>query len=233
MIECNDLFDYGLKIFQNSEYFKFSIDSILLAEFVKVKNGMQILDFCTGNLPIPLILSTKGKKITIDALEIQEQIYNLAKKTISRNKLESSIQVLNCDIKEYSTETKYDVITCNPPYFKVSSTSQKNENPIKRMARHEISINLEEIITHAKRFLKETGSLYLVHRVERFLETIDILEREKFGIRKVVFVNTKKGNNAEFFLIEASKYKKSDLKVWTIDVEGRSTYKNIFEEVNR
>ena len=58
----NDLLNYNnLKIVQNTDWFNFSLDSVLLSDFIKVKDYMKIIDFCTGNCPIPLILSTKIK----------------------------------------------------------------------------------------------------------------------------------------------------------------------------
>ena len=117
MIRCNDLYDYGYKIYQETEYFKFSIDSIILAEAVKLKNNYRILDMCTGNAPVPMILSTKNKNISIDAVEIQEEIYELAKKSIHLNHLGDQITLHNTDIKAANFKYKFDVITCNPPYF--------------------------------------------------------------------------------------------------------------------
>lgn len=228
MIVINDLYDYGLKIYQNTDYFKFSLDSILLGEFVKLKNNYTILDMCTGNAPIPLILSTKNSTINIDCVEVQAEVFELATKSIKLNFLEDKIKIHNIDIKEYYPNKKYDIVTCNPPYFKSLKTTEKNNNPVKCLARHEILITLEEIIPLAKKFLKENGTFYLVQRVERFLETIDLLQKNSFGIRNVVFINTKKCQNAEIFLIEASLSKKSDLKVKTLDIYNLKTYKNIF-----
>ena len=97
----NDLFDYSnLKIYQIRGYFKFSLDSILLAEFVKIsKNTKEILDMCSGNAPVSLILSTKTKA-HIDAFELQKTIFELAEKSIYYNKLNSQISVYNADICE-------------------------------------------------------------------------------------------------------------------------------------
>lgn len=80
----NDLFDYdNLKIYQDEEAFKFSLDSILLAEFVKItQKHKMILDLCTGNASVPLILSTKTKAL-IDAFEIQKDISDLAIKSVN------------------------------------------------------------------------------------------------------------------------------------------------------
>jgi len=230
MIVLNDLFDYGLKIYQNTEYFKFSIDSILLAEFAKIKSKSKVLDICTGNVPIPLILSTIYDDIAIDAVEIQKPIYDLAKKSIEKNNLENRISLFNEDIKMFNPKKQYNVILCNPPYFKISETSQKNINDIKRIARHEEKLDLSSAIEHARRLLNSNGTFYMVQRSERFLETCKLLEKFHFGIRDTVFVYTKENTNAEFFLIEASLSKKSDIKVQSINIENLKTYKNIFRK---
>lgn len=232
-MECNDLYDYGLKIYQNPKYFKFSLDSILLGEFTELRRHDKILDLCTGNAPIPMILTTKKKEISIDALEIQEEIFELAKKSVTENELDNQIKVLNADARIYTSSEKYDTVLANPPYFKVTQNSQTNENEIKRNARHEMLLTLEEVIISAKKNLKENGTFYMVHRVDRLLDAIKILETQKFGIRKIAIINTKKGKDAEFFLMQASKYKKSDLKIKSYEVESLKTYKGIFKEDSR
>lgn len=229
----NDLFDYGLKIYQNSDYFKFSIDSILLAEFVKIAPNYKVLDICTGNAPIPLILTTKDKTLEIEGLEIQSDIYELATESVQYNDLTDRITIHNIDAKDFRSAKQYDVVTCNPPYFKVTTSSQKNEEEIKRIARHEVYIDLASVIEIGKNNLKETGTLYLVHRTERLLETINLLEKHKLGIRTLIFVFTKNDAKAEFFLVEASNYKKSDPKVYGVYTKDKTTYKGIFEEVSR
>lgn len=230
MIVLNDLFDYGPKIYQNTEYFKFSIDSILLAEFAKIKKNYKVLDMCTGNAPVPLILATKYKDIDIDAVEIQEEIASLAQRSIEENSFQNRIKLYNEDIKEYESTSEYDVILCNPPYFKNTTTSLKNYNNIKMIARHEMELTLDECICNAKRLLKSNGTFYLVHRIDRLLDTCKILDENKLGIRNVAFVFTKDNSCAEFFLIEASKCKKSDIKVRSLNIKDNKTYKDIFKE---
>ena len=91
----NDLFDYGLYIFQDGDKFKFSLDSILLAEFVEVGSTInQIVDFCSGNGPVPMILSTKCDA-SITGIEIQKNIYNLGKESIEYNGLNNKIKFIN------------------------------------------------------------------------------------------------------------------------------------------
>jgi len=213
----NDLVGYSnLKIVQNSDYFNFSLESVLLPRFCKLsKKDMKIMDFCTGNAPIPMILSTLTDSRII-GVEIQPQIYELANKSIQLNKLEDKITILNKDVKtvvnDFSTDS-FDLITCNPPYFKYDSNSNINENYVKSVARHEISINLEDIINAAKKLLKNNGSLVLVHRSERFSEIISLLEKNNLQAKRVQFIYPKKEENSNLVLIDAKKNAKIGLKV--------------------
>ena len=229
MIQKNDLFDYGTHIFQNTNYFKFSIDSILLAEFVSFKSHQTVLDMCTGNAPIPLILSTKDDTLKIDAVEIQKEVFDLAKRSIEHDDYKN-INLVNADIKDYKSKLKYDIVICNPPFFKVDEHSILNENIVKRIARHEVAITLKEVIEIAKNNLNENGKFYIVNRTNRFLETINELQNKRLGIRKICFIYTKDNREAEFFMIESEQNKKDDPKISSINIKGLKTYKNIFKE---
>ena len=146
----NDLVGYkNLKIYQDNNWFSFSLDSILLPNFVTLnKNINLVMDFCCGNAPIPLVLSTKTNAKII-GIEIQKDVYDLAVDSVKYNNLEDRIEIINADIKNlkqlYNGDS-VDVITCNPPYFKYLETSNINEDIHKVIARHEKMINLEEIV---------------------------------------------------------------------------------------
>ena len=210
----NELPISNLKIYQDDNFFKFSIDSILLAEFVQINyRDKNIIDFCSGNAPIPMILSTKFHK-NIVGVELQKSIYELGLKSIKANNIKN-ISFLNMDVKNLSNyfNYKFDIVTCNPPYFKYNNSSIINSNLEKAIARHEIKISLEDIIYISSCILRDSGSLYLVHRCERFIEIINVLKKYNFGLRKVQFVYDNMESDSCFLLIEA-KYKcQNDLKV--------------------
>ena len=193
-IVLNDLFDYdGMKIYQDSDKFKFSLDSILLAEFVDNLNVDTIVDFCTGNAPVPLILSTKTKA-KMYGFEIQKNIYDLAVKSIDINKLNQQIVVYNDNLKEVSKYLKdecADLVTCNPPYFKYKDIeSLINEDKEKAIARHEITMDLDSLIKSAKYVLKNKAPLYMVHRCDRLEEVIDTISlsvKDNYYVSEVIF----------------------------------------------
>ncbi len=213
----NDLVGYeNLKIVQVNEYFNFSLDSVLLANFVNLNNKItNILDLGTGNAPIPLILSTKTKEKII-GVEIQKEIYDLAIESVKINNLKNQIEILNIDIKDllsYYKHESFDLILSNPPYFKKLDTSILNENVIKTNARHETLINLEDLIAIASKLLVNKGTFALVHRTERLAEIIEILKKYKLEPKKIRFIFPKKDSESNLVLIEAKKNTNSGLKV--------------------
>ena len=229
----NDLFDYGLSIYQDQDAFKFSLDSILLAEFVEERKEMgTIVDFCTGNGAVPLILSTRfNSKIT--GFEVQRNPYKLAYNSVKLNNLEDRIKIIHDNLNnvlEYILPETVDIVTCNPPYFKYNAESNINESKEKAIARHEIETDLNNIIMSAKYILKNKGVLYLVHRPERLQEIFSILESYKFAVKKLQFVYSGEGKNALIVLIKATKNGSDGTIVNPpINVLNYKTYKNIFD----
>lgn len=214
MKEINDLYDYGYKIVQKSDYFKFSLDSMLLANFVNINmSDSNLLDFCTGNCPIPIILSNSIKNIV--AFEVQKEIYELGDESLKLNNI-NNVKLINDDIKNignYYEEGYFDIITCNPPYFKVIDSSRINDNNVKAIARHEILIKLEDIVYLAYKFLRDKGKLYIVYRPDRLMELLKLFDKYKFGVKKLQCCYNNSDSLSSMILIEAMKNGQDDLKI--------------------
>lgn len=226
----NDLFDYKNRyIYQDKDGFKFSLDSILLAEYPYVKDNLKILDMCSGNAAIPLIISTKTES-NIVAFEIQEEIAALAKKSVELNKLEKQIEVINDDVNNianYFNKEYFDIIVCNPPYFK-NNSSIHNKEEIKAIARHEIKINLEQIFKISFDYLKNNGILYMSHRADRLDEIINIAKKYNLNVKELILVQTK-SSDISMILVKCIKNSKNGIKIKVLDVSKCSTYQHIFE----
>lgn len=213
----NRLLNFDNKyIYQNDEWFLFSLDSLLLANFVNINfTDKKIIDFCTGNAPVPMLLSYKtGNEII--GVELQEEIYNLAIKSINENNLEAQIKIINNDVNNlnniYEAES-FDIITCNPPYFKTKNKDLLNNNDIKTIARHEVRLNLDDIFKQARYLLKNGKKLVMVHRPDRLIEIINIMKKYGFEPKRIKLCYPKEGMDANILLIEAVKNGKSGLKV--------------------
>ena len=187
----------------------------MIPRFCVLKNNMKIIDFCTGNAPIPMILSTLTDS-NIIGVELQKEIYNLAVQSIKINNLEDGITLLNMNVLDifnvYETDS-FDLITCNPPYFRVNEFSNLNNNMIKSIARHEIEIKLEDICRISKKLLKNNGSLVLVHRTDRLSEIINMLLKYNLQPKRIRFLYPKELENSNLVLIDARKNGNVGLKV--------------------
>ena len=203
-------------IVQNTQMFNFSLDSVLLPNFVTLnKNIKNILDIGCGNAPIPLILSTKTSAL-ITGVEIQKDVYDLAVKSVKINNLENQINIINADINElynkFETES-FDVITCNPPFFKVSEQSNLNKSDYKTIARHEVKLNLDDIFKISKKLLKNNGYIAIVHRPERLLDILESMKKYNIEPKKIQFIYPKTNMEANILLVEGKKNGKKGLKV--------------------
>ena len=211
------LLNKNLKIIQRSDYFNFSIDSLLISEFVNIqKNTKKILDLGTGNAAIPLFLSKKTSA-RIYGIEIQEISYNLALKNININNLNDQIYIIYDNMKnylKYFNKGFFDIIISNPPFFKINeNVNFLNNLEQLSIARHEVEIDLDELIKISSELVKDRGYFYLVHRADRLSEILNILQKYKFEAKKIKFCYTTKYKNAKILLIEAIKNGKSGLTI--------------------
>jgi len=217
-------------IYQNDDWFAFSLDSVLLSNFVTIKlRDKKIIDFCTGNAPVPMLLSFRTRA-KIYGIEIQKEIFSLGYESILENGMDNQIELIMGNVKnsgELFESESFDVVTCNPPYFKCNDTSLINDNRIKSVARHELEITLDEIISNAKFLLKNGGTFALVHRPERMIEIFELLKKYNFEPKKIQFVYPKIDKEANILLVEAVKNGKSGLKImppiFTHNIDGTYT----------
>jgi tRNA1(Val) A37 N6-methylase TrmN6 len=229
----NDLYDYEhYRIVQDQEKFKFSLDSILLAEFVdNVTKSSKILDLCTGNAVVPLILSYYYKN-PIVGFEMQESIFNNALESVRINNVDNQIKLVCDDVKNirnYFPGNNFDIVLANPPYFKYQDSSIINDNIEKAIARHEIYLNLDSLFEVVIYSLKDGGVFYLVHLPERLEEILSLCDKYKIRAKKIQFIYTKKDNSANIVLLKCIKGANNGLVVKDpLLISDYKSYKNIF-----
>ena len=209
----NRLLNFGENIiYQDDEFFSFSLDSVLLANFVTIRySDKKILDFCSGNAPIPMLLTFRTDSY-IYGLELQKEVYKLGIDSIYENKMNNQINLICDDVMNSDSlfePESFDVITCNPPYFKFSNSSFINDNSVKSIARHEVKLTLENVIRKASFLLKNHGIFAMVHRPERFVEIIELLKKNNIEPKRVRFCYSKSNGNSNIVLIEGMKNGKS------------------------
>ncbi len=198
--------DHGMVILQKKDGFRFGEDAVMVAEFFTPAKSGNLLDIGTGTGIISLILSRDPKIDKITSVEIQEEMAGMAKRSVEKNNLLEKIEVLNIDIKKLNRGNTYDYIVSNPPYMK-SSHGKVNSRSMKAISRHEITLNLEELIDQSRRPLKPGGSLTLIYRSERMVELLNNLSQSGFYPKRIQNIFSETTKVSKLFMIEAVKGK--------------------------
>ena len=211
----DDLHRNGYKIIQNTKGFCFGMDAVLLSGFAKIKKGENTLDMCTGTGIIPILLEAKTQGEHFSAIEIQEDVADMARRSVKLNRLENKIDIITGDIKEctkYFTASYFDVITCNPPYM-VPGKGYTSENTPKAVSRHEILCSIDDVFSSAGKMLKYGGRMYIIHRSERMTDIFVSARKHNMEPKtlRLVYPYTDKG--CELILMELTKGGKPGLKV--------------------
>lgn len=205
-LEYNDL-----KIIQNKFGYKFSTDSVLLANFGRARKNDVYVDLCSGSSVVAILFLCKNNLSKGFAVEIQEQLAEMAERSIKLNGLEDKIKVINSDLKNsaeiFGFET-VDVVTVNPPYNKMGEMSETSEIAI---ATHEVKTSLKDILQTASKILKYGGKLFMVHRADRLADIIFELKSNKLEPKVLRVVYPKQTKAPNLVLIEAKKGAKSGL----------------------
>lgn len=197
----------GYRLIQDTKAFCFGMDAVLLAEFAVASEKDRILDLCTGNGVIPILMAARDKGGFFTGIEIQEGSARLAKRNAGLNGLEDRIDIIQGDIKDAGTFTEkesYDVVTCNPPYM-INGGGLVNPGDVKAIARHEILMSFEDVAAASVMALRSKGSLFIVHRPRRMTEIFESLRRYRLEPKRMRTVHSFAGKEANMILIEAVK----------------------------
>lgn len=205
----DQLYSQNIKIIQSPEVFSFSLDAVLLADFVRPDQKLKtrVVDLCAGNGAVGLFLNEKIRG-QITEIELQPRLADMAKRSVALNQLADRYQVLNMDIADTFSQVpkdSADIVVCNPPYFTDQPASKKNPNQYLAIARHELTTNLNTVIEIMSGLLKMNGHGYLVHRPDRLPEILSTLAAHRLAPKQIRFVYPKQGRNANMVLIEAIK----------------------------
>jgi len=203
----DDLDLKGLKIIQNPKGFCFGIDAVLLSAFASIKRKDKVVDLGTGTGIIPLLVYGKHEPKEVVGIEIQEEVAEMAERSIKLNGLQDIIKIHRGDIKNAAKDIGaniFDVVVSNPPY-KRANTGIINELGTKAISRHELLINLDELVLSAARLLKSGGRLSMIHRPERLKDIFLSLNKHNFEPKRIKFVHSKVHDKPAMLLIEAIK----------------------------
>jgi len=204
-----------IKVYQNREGYRFSVDAVLLSAFVNMRHARQIADLGTGSGIIGLLLARKytGAKITL--VELQQSLYRLAVRNIAMNDLSGRVEAVLCDIrqvKEMFTYMSYDLVVSNPP-FRRPATGRLSVGEERAIARHELALQLSDLALAASYLLKVKGRFFMIYHPERLLEVFDTFRQNRLEPKRIRFVHNDVTAGSKIVLIEAVREGNPGIKI--------------------
>lgn len=210
----DDLQYKGLQLIQNPEGFCFGVDAVLLANFCEIRNNWRVVDLGTGTGIVPILLAGKTAAKEIIGIEIQEQMAEMANRSVKLNRLEERVKILPRDMNQAVEELEpysFDAVVSNPPYMNEGG-GLVNPESMKAISRHELKCTLEDVIRIAGRLVKDRGHFYMVHRPHRLVDILCLCRQYKLEPKKLRFVHPNKNKKPNIFLIQCVKYGRPELK---------------------
>lgn len=204
-----------VKVLQKRGGYRFAIDALLLADFVKAKAEDSIIDLGTGTGIIALLLASRFPNVKVTGIELQKSLFSLAQRNVKLNRFDARAFIERLPIADTPMRFKrenFDCIVSNPPYRRLMS-GRINPEEEKAIARHELKTSLEEIIRTGEYLLNKRGRLYLVYLPERLTELIYHLKRYMLEPKRIRPVYSREGEDAVFILIEAVKAGREGMKI--------------------
>lgn len=201
----DELHRNGYRIIQDPNRFCFGIDAVLLGAFAKNSPEDKVLDIGTGTGVIPILMEARYRGHDYIGLEIQEDVADMARRSVAFNNLTDRIVIENVDVKDALSLYKpgsFDVITTNPPYIK-ENDGLINPNDTKALSRHELSVTLEDVVRISSKLLKNKGKFYMIHRPSRLMEIMSVMREYNLEVKRLRTVHSYVDKEASMVLIEA------------------------------
>ena len=211
----DDLQRNGLRIIQRADGFCFGMDAVLLSGFAKVKPGERVMDLCSGNGIIPLLLSAKTQGKHFTGLELLAENVDMAQRSVAANGLNERIAMEQGDVRDATERfgrASFDVVTCNPPYMKGGHGLQ-NADDARTIARHEVKLSLSEMITQTAGLLRPKGRAYFVHRPFRLTELVVLMHEAGLEMKRLRMVYPFADREPNMVLVEGVRDAKPYLTV--------------------
>ncbi len=196
---------HGLRIIQNPEKFKFTIDAFLLTGFVNPAPKGSLIDLGAGGGVLSLLIAGTKKAGSVYGLEIQPELAEMARRSVALNGLEANIQILNGDLRDLPAELKpnsFDIVISNPPFYPIGKGVISGNQSL-AMAKFEIGCKLEEVIIAAKRLVKGNGRFALIYPSERLTELLLTLDRHNLTPKRICMVYPKPEAKSNLILLES------------------------------
>lgn len=213
--ELCELFGGRLKIYQQRVGYRFSVDSVLLGSFARVRASGRVADLGTGSGILPVILSREQKVEEIIGVEVQDDLAELAKKNIIFNNCEKQVKIICKDIREVKSQFiagSINTVISNPPFYPAQS-GRLNPESQKAISRHELHGSLSDFIDIASYLLKQSGRFITIYASSRIIDLVDEMRKVHIEPKTLQFIHPKTNQPANLVLLEGIKGAGTEAKI--------------------
>ncbi|MEW6586855.1 MAG: tRNA1(Val) (adenine(37)-N6)-methyltransferase [Nitrospirota bacterium] len=205
-----------IRLYQSRTGYRFSVDALLLSDFVDLKVVGTIADLGAGSGIVGILLAKRYPGATVTLFEIQKGPAALAERNVILNGLLGRVRVVRADITELSclnsSGKRYDLVVTNPPFRKWRS-GRINLDEERAIARHEIKLSLPDLVNTVSYLLKPKGRFCVIYHPNRLVELMDSLREKGLEPKRLRFVHSNMASEAKMVLLEAVRGGKAGLEV--------------------
>ncbi len=197
----------GLEFYQARDGYRFSLDPVLLARFVRIKNRARVVDLGAGCGVLSLLLAKIGSPASVIGVERQEIMAERAMRNVSHNALDATVRILAGDIREIRTLLpcgQFDLVVSNPP-FRQPDCGRVAPGDERAAARHELFGGLETFVRAASWLLNNGGAFAVIHLAERLAELLSLMQQERLQPKRIRMVHPHADEAARLVLVEGVK----------------------------
>lgn len=172
---------------------KVNTDGVLLGAWAAIDRSKTALDIGTGSGVIALMLAQRSANLQITGLEIESGAAKQADENFLGSPWSNRLQCMQIDFLTFQPEQQFDLIISNPPFFEQDLRSGSHERDL---ARHDVGMNVDQLLKHAATMLTPEGRVCLVLPIEYERKLGEWEANGWYPERKcAVFPNTEKQPN--------------------------------------
>lgn len=224
------LFNDRIIVTQPASGYRFSMDAVIVANTALLRPPGRVCDIGTGCGIIPLVMAYRNAKIeTIYGIEIQGSLSAIAIENVMQNRLDDRIKIIHKDINLVTVDDlngPVDLVVANPPHH-VKNAARINPLSEKALARHEITLTMDHLLSSAARLLAPSGRLIMIYPAARLAPLLAGMKNRQIAPRILRFVHTSPEKNASRVVVEGVKGGGEDLKIvgplFITDEKGKYT----------
>lgn len=162
---------------------KVTTEGCLFGALITAENPKHILDIGAGTGLLSLMLAQKYPSAQIQAVELDENAFSQAAFNFIQSPWDKNLQIHHARIQDFVPKEKFDLIVCNPPFFK---NSLRSKNGAKNLAIHEASLSQTELLDSTIGLLSNSGSFWVLYPMLEALTFRDIaVKKGLFLIRDI------------------------------------------------